>query len=344
VSLILTNGISVGVFGASGFTVGQNGTLASVGTPLTLNRIVRYQSVQEQPFVFGAAANGEIAVSAAGSPYGIMRFRFTDFPSVAGSTSLRTIVQVSTTIFQWFSLQDCLIRGADLTLNPWASGGSATIACTNNVFERCTVNLERYAANSACTLDLYNNDFWRGTVALTYESASGDSDPTSWNIYDNWFDNVSLTGTDNNSGSYWATYVVNAYNGYTGTTALPNGTHNQTLSSMAYQPGPLSPYYIPTNSALIDAGSRYATNAALYHFTTTTNQVIEGGTKVDIGAHWVGLSALGLPLDTDGDGLADYAEDLNGNGVYDSATETDWQTPNFGLAGTAAIQVYTPLK
>jgi len=49
--------------------------------------------------------------------------------------------------------------------------------------------------------------------------------------------------------------------------------------------------------------------------------------------------------DYDGDGLADYLEDRNGNGVYD-AGETDWQTYNsqYGLNGSSVLQVFTPLK
>lgn len=50
-------------------------------------------------------------------------------------------------------------------------------------------------------------------------------------------------------------------------------------------------------------------------------------------------------LDTDGDGLADYFEDRNGNGVVDTASgETDWLTSNSGLSGPAALQVFTPLN
>src|SRR5213078_4110287 len=90
-------------------------------------------------------------------------------------------------------------------------------------------------------------------------------------------------------------------------------------------------YYHPTNSVLIDVGSRTADLAGLYHYTTQTNQVKETTTTVDIGFHYVAVDANGNPIDTDGDGAPDYYEDRNGNGVVDTG-ETDWLNAlDFGL-------------
>jgi hypothetical protein len=50
-----------------------------------------------------------------------------------------------------------------------------------------------------------------------------------------------------------------------------------------------------------------------------------------------------MPVDTDGDGLPDYFEDRNGNGIFNTG-ETDWQTSNTGMDAAAALQVFTPLK
>jgi hypothetical protein len=38
------------------------------------------------------------------------------------------------------------------------------------------------------------------------------------------------------------------------------------------------------------------------------------------------VGANGLPLDTNGDGIPDYLEDVNGNGLVDSG-EIDWLLP-----------------
>jgi hypothetical protein len=65
-------------------------------------------------------------------------------------------------------------------------------------------------------------------------------------------------------------------------------------------------------------GSRSATEAGLYYFTTAVNQVEEGSTTVDIGFHYAAIDpGTGQPYDCDGDGAADYLEDANGNGVPD---------------------------
>jgi hypothetical protein len=85
----------------------------------------------------------------------------------------------------------------------------------------------------------------------------------------------------------------------------------------------LAIYYQPTNSPLLNAGSTNATNAGLYWFTTTTNQMRETNSVVDLGPHWVALDASGQPVDSDSDGLPSFLEDADGDGVVDSG-ETDW--------------------
>ena len=127
------------------------------------------------------------------------------------------------------------------------------------------------------------------------------------------------------------------------------GTSNKTNLVAGYQTGPLGPYYYPTNGGfysltnLLNAGSTWATNAALYHFTTTVNQVKEGATKVDIGFHYLSVDASGMPQDYDGDNVPDYLEDANGNGAVDSG-ERDWQVSENGTTGAIGLRVFTPLK
>jgi hypothetical protein len=88
-----------------------------------------------------------------------------------------------------------------------------------------------------------------------------------------------------------------------------------------------------------------ADQIGLYHFTTQTNQVKEANSIVDIGYHYVAVDAYGNPIDTDGDGIPDYLEDTNGNGVFDSGDLGDWLvSPYNGLARTNGLQVFTPLK
>ena len=122
------------------------------------------------------------------------------------------------------------------------------------------------------------------------------------------------------------TYTDYGWNAYrTNTTqTTPTGANNVLVTNFNWQAGALGHFYLPTISALLDAGS--LTNAALaglYQHTTQTNQTKEANTRLDLAYHYIACAANGLPVDTDGDGVPDYLEDANGNGVVDSA-ETHW--------------------
>src|SRR6185312_5358236 len=91
-------------------------------------------------------------------------------------------------------------------------------------------------------------------------------------------------------------------------------------------------YYLPANSLFVDIGSTTADQFGLYHFTIQTNQVIESNSIVDLGYHYLATDANGDPLDSNGNGIPDYLEDVNGNGIVD-AGETPW----FPVPPTVAI-------
>jgi len=185
---------------------------------------------------------------------------------------------------------------------------------------------------------IYNNLFRGGSVSVD------NSGTVTWTIKDNLFDQTTI-----NSQWGFITHSNNAYvSGFSRLT--PTNSNDVVLSNApTYQTSYLGRYYYLTNdgmlSLLIDAGSRWATNATLYHFTTTTNQVKEASSKVDIGFHFAATDATGIPFDTDGDGILDYLEDRNGDGNGANDT-TSWQTYNSpnGLVTGAGLQVFTPLK
>jgi hypothetical protein len=129
------------------------------------------------------------------------------------------------------------------------------------------------------------------------------------------FDGTSIV----QSGDIASDFGFNAYlNGWT--QLDPAGSGNVVVNSFDWQTGPLGDFYQPTNSPMIDAGSILDADAAgFYHMTATTNQIKEANSRLDMGYHYVALNEQGFPVDTDGDGIADYLLDIdsNWNGISD---------------------------
>jgi sugar lactone lactonase YvrE len=305
-SLTLTNGVALGLMGSSAsLTLQTNGNLFSQGTPLNLNHVAHCANVQEQPVNVG---NGGLAQSSSSSGNNA-RFRFSDLSMRPGGI-VATFGQFSGVAF---SCQDSQLRGCYF-VNVYVSG-NRSITFTNNLLERC-----RWMSASASGLfaAFYNNLFRGGLFQLCAGSAA-----VPWYVRDNLFDRTDLTGS-----SVGTNYIICSNNGFTtGTTNSLGGTSNKTGLVADYQAGPLGRFYYPANggnlSQLINAGSRSAASAGLYHFTTQTNQEKETNSVVDIGYHYVAVDTNGIPLDSNGDGIPDYLEDANGNGSVDSG-ETAW--------------------
>lgn len=242
----------------------------------------------------------------------------------------------------YMTLQDCRICGGRINLgNPdqntygpsqvYAPGG---LAWTDNSFENVSINLDPtyneygYGVNSDMQLLAYNNLF-KGGAWLRMEPFPASAG--NWTFKDNLFDKVNFLQDssqplvfDNNG--YWPLLAREFL--YSGTTAemistiSGDGTHDVTLSNVPpYQAGPFGNFYLPDNTPLYGAGSRSPADAGLYQYTTRLDQTKEGdetgGHMVNIGLHYVAANG-NQPKDSDGDGIPDYVEDVNGNGVVDS--------------------------
>ena len=185
-------------------------------------------------------------------------------------------------------------------------------------------------------LNAYNNLFHGGSFTIGYylEDPTEDGWSPSISLYDNLFENIagSEYGQDLGAGHQtWSYFIYNHHNGYVNSAfTLVGSSGGDVVRSRAdYQTGPLGRYYYPGSGtnlfALVNAGSRSAPYAGLYHYTTQTDQTKETNSVVDIGYHFVAVDGNSNPIDSDGDGIPDYLEDANGNGVVDNG-ETDWQS------------------
>jgi hypothetical protein len=336
-TLTLTNGVAVGLYNTAATILRSNGKFVSEGLPACLNRIVRYQAVQEQSVVLGTVGSPMVFWDLA-TTTGQVRLRFSDVSLMADAYSRRSLVgNQGSQAINPLSISHSQLRGVYLAFSDSQSSSSTIIAMTNNIVERSTLSWSKTDSYYPFTLYQYNNLFRTGTNSYSTATAAA-----SWTIKDNLFDCDSLTKTG--AGSFTV-----SNNGYkSGLTSL-GGTGNITGLVPDYQTGSLGGFYYPTSGGstslvnLSNAGSRTAGSATLYHFATTTNQAKEASTTVDIGYHYVAVDGAGNPIDTDGDGYSDCLEDWNGNGTFDTG-ESDWQTSNSGISGTAGLQVFTPLK
>jgi hypothetical protein len=291
----------------------EGGQLVSEGLPGALNRFVEYACVQEQPTRlerdYTKAARTIIADSASHTTSRSATLRFTQFVGWADRMHYLQTNSGGTVIYlDSHSVRDCQFRGGLIGLSTIAQN-NVTAGWTNNLFER--VN---FYANATNVLYFYNNLHWKGSA--TFDNATANR----LVVKDSSFDNVTTAVN--------STSLVNNYNAYINTAnrLSPNGANDKILGSFTYAGGPLGDYY-QSSTDLLNAGSVNADARGLYHHTVLTSLAKETNSVVDIGFHLVATDSSGIPLDADGDGIADYLEDTDGDGSADTG-ETDWQDAN----------------
>ena len=169
---------------------------------------------------------------------------------------------------------------------------------------------------------LVNCTFYGGSLNFSHDNGSAPYWPSY--VHNCAFDNTTFSIDDPfGSNTNYADYNYNSFD--QGAAQLPTEGANTVIVTNGYnwQSSWLGNFYLPTNSPLIIKGDRTADQIGLYHFTTQTNQTIEADSQVDIGYHYVAVDTNGIPLDNNGDGIPDYLEDANGNGLVDSG-EIGW--------------------
>jgi hypothetical protein len=336
-TLVVTNGVAFATFGYNGIYLERNGKLISAGHPLRPNHFTRAYAVQEQPtnWLETPPYQGRSLFTFWTNEPPTIDLRWTSFELPAGGGYHIYSDYGAFGVITNFSMRDCQTLGGQLYF--WDEQALNRFYFTNNLFEYTDIWL--WDAKAA---QFYNNTFV-GVTGFLSQSVSNQN----WRFDDNLVDSSPFINS-----SPWMIHSNNAfYNSADFYSSYPTNTSELVLTSLNYDQGRLGRHYQRTNSSLLNAGS--LTNAALrgmYHFTILTNETKELTNHLDIGFHSVALTtnwSSVLLQDNDSDSLADFFEDRNGNGIFDSSEgETDWTTYNslFGIGTGPGLVVFTPLK
>jgi YD repeat-containing protein len=326
-NITVTAGTALGWFRTSegwyhagqGIHLGDNTTMRFDGTLSDPAWWVRFNTVQE---------GGVNTWSGGYGPGGITSWAWPNFLQAPRLTArfLRCSALANDSLhirddWGWLiaELRDCEFYGGGV------AGYNSLLQLTNCLLYRSSVWVSHGRTDG--DLALRNCTFYGGTFSINrlldpYDPPLGHAKIS---VRDCAFDRVYVTTADQMAtNAAYTDYGWNAYEtNISGTT--PAGTSDRTSVSFDWQTGTLGNFYLPPDSVLKDAAS--ITNAALagfYHYTILTNNVKEATSPLDIGYHHVACSANGVPVDTDGDGLSDFLEDSNGNGITDEGESPWW--------------------
>ena len=151
----LTNGVVLGTSPGANVNPGGilyvrgSGKLISEGSPVLRNRLVRYNTVQEQS-VTNAANNGAFVCVDSNATAPEVRCRFTDWPAMSGSGDHLTGYNIHFP----FSFSDCQFTASQVFLK------GCPVALTNCLWERMLVNLndDGEAVDRSCTTYHFEQD------------------------------------------------------------------------------------------------------------------------------------------------------------------------------------------
>jgi hypothetical protein len=301
-ALTLTNGVAIATCNEAGVQLKDGSAITSIGSPVFPNWFVRYSSVQEQPISLKGTNSGGITVLPSYiSTMPSAQYRFTKFACPAGGGN--HLYDYAASSYSNLLVQDCEFWSGANTLGG-TNGGVLTLK--NNLFARSVIN-----ASGNGSLSLSNTLAW-GVSLVQLNPLSTNM----WYAFNNDFDSCNIINSRLTNG-------YNAYLNCSGRLQPTNVNDVVQAGSLLYQSGSLGTFYQPANSPLIHKGSTTADKVGLYHYTVTTNQVVEGTNTVSIGYHYVAVDTNGIPLSMPRDGIPDYLADANGNGL-DDCGETPW--------------------
>ena len=281
-TLTISPGVVVAGFDVGqGYSLGLDGgaQLSSLGLPYSLNRIVEYATVEEGPpnadwsaglYMPYALVYDKVQNNGSGAA---INCQFTDMSCLARDNFLCYLWNQGTVA----NLRDCQFHGG------WLEGiRQTTLNLTNCLLERAYL----YAYPNTNNVYIFRNLTMFGGVSGFNVFFNGQS--SNMVVKDSLFDQCG------GPRGYYGYFPNIGYNAYVTNASYPalNPLHAGDVilnQSPAYQTGALGFYYLPTNSILIDHGSRTAVDANLDAYTVLTNQATDSG-MVDIGYHYSVLS------------------------------------------------------
>lgn len=323
-TLDIEPGTVVAVYGSIGFLPHPTVTINAIGEPLNPIVFVQYRHVQEQfsawsyytgatctfvdPYWQNVGWNSELTLNM-------------NYCLVTGGTVVNAFTNSYTLKHGTFTNSEFY----NSRIFSFSTMGDITLK--NNLFKDCLLS---FPVSGPVIFTFFNNTMKGGNMYFSIAYGTRD-------IVDNVFEETYI------SVSY-PSGINHHHNGYINqsSTFTPINSSDVTINGFyAWDTGPLGKFYHPSGSALIDAGSRSGGLAGLYYFTTTTNQVAEGSSTVDMGYHYHIVDASGNLIDSDGDLILDILEDSDGDGVIDPG-ETDPFNSENGTTGVSGLQVFFP--
>ncbi len=276
---------------ASGLNLGTGTEFLCKGLATKWNRIVAYNTVQEQSGTTWQEPTNGLVTALNDDASSTFNCRFTDWSVPAQDEAFLVVTNNNSQTS--VSLRDCQFHGGSITL--------ATTYFDPDV-NNCLFDRVNFSVIGASVFSFQNNLCWHGTFNF---APNNDEAVVQNNLFDQ-------TVIPDNSSAY-GTYI-GGYNAcVTNCDQLqPVSTNDLVLTNPpVYRVGPLGNYYQPTNSPLINAGSTNADQLGLYDYTVVTNlvsgqEIKETNSIVDIGYHYVAVDSNGVPLTTYTNGLPDY--------------------------------------
>ena len=328
-TLTMANGVVLAYYNSGGINLLNGSHLVSQGSPNAHNYLVYYNLVQEQPganfadSVLNALPINTYHTDSSQNPSISMRFTTIIVPEGAVFVMRNDYLSPSLNSYvSSFTMRDCEVFGGNAFW--WMQDPSTSlIGLTNNYIQYAWTLI-----NTSGQVNARNNLF-RGDANQAVSILHSGSVPHVNS--DDVFDGLPVYALDGNLGH-------NAYvNGALCWVDLQTGDIN--CGYVDWVAGPLGDFYLDS-SGLVDAGSRSAGNAALYHYTTQTSQAKEGVSTVDMGYHYAAVDENGIAYDSNGNGIPDCLEDSAGNGqitvilTSPTANATIAEPANFHLQAT----------